>query len=149
MVKPDTPSVKSVEEICALPRKDIKADLRAVQERLNVVTAKRERLAGKLTSTTDEETRLTLQAQMLALALRLHRSAQSGVPSPAKTQQASVAATARRPETLSANALAIVRPGQGAHVPPQQVRPRLALLGIDRSERVIRTALRRWVASGL
>ena len=44
--------------------------------------------------------------------------------------------------------VAIVRQAQGAPVTPQQVHSRLTQLGIDRSERVIRQALRRWAQQG-
>ncbi len=143
MAKQPVPSLKAVEEICAQPRKDVKADLRAVQARLSVVTTKRERFARKLQATTEEETRLTLQAQMLSLALRLHQGGGKAPP-------ATVAAAPRVAEqTLAANVVTIVRQAQGAPVTPQQVHARLAQLRIDRSERVVRQALRRWVDRGV
>jgi len=134
------PDIPVVEEICALPRKEIKADLRMVQERLRIATEKRERFERKLRAATDEETRLALQSQMLSLALRLRTGA---------TASPRIAPAPRpRSQTLAASTLAIVRQGDGAPVTPQQVRDRLAQLGADRSERVIRQALRRWVDQG-
>ncbi len=134
------PEIPGVEAICALPRKEIKADLRMVQERLRIATEKRERLARKLQAAIDEETRLALQAQMLSLGLRLRTGAAASprvAPAPRP-----------RAQTLTADVVAIVRQAQGAPVTPQQVHARLAELGIDRSERVIRQALRRWRDQG-
>lgn len=144
------PSIEPVEVIAAMPREQIEANLDAVQERLAILAEKRERFARKLQATTDEETRLTLQSQMLALALRLHRQAETGiVPGAEETLQATVAAAPRAAEqTLAANVITIVRQAEGAPVTPQQVHVRLAQLGIDRSERVIRQALRRWRDQG-
>ncbi len=151
MAKASLPSIEPVEVIAAMPRAQIEADLHSVQERLGVVTEKRERFARKLQTTTDEETRLTLQSQMLSLALRLHQHAEAGiVPGAAQTLQVTIAAAPRVAEqTLAANAIAIVRQAEGAPVTPQQIHARLAQLGIHRSERVIRQALRRWVDRGL
>jgi hypothetical protein len=151
MARKSLPSIEPVEAIAAMPRAQIEADLHTVQERLAVIAEKRERFARKLQTTTDEETRLTLQSQMLSLALRLHQHAEAGiVPGAAQTLQATIAAAPRVAEqTLAANAIAIVRQVEGAPVTPQQIHARLAQLGIDRSERVIRQALRRWVEQGL
>jgi hypothetical protein len=125
-------------------RASAEADRGRPADRLAIVAERRERLARKLRDATDEETRLRLQAQMLSIALRLRRSAKAGA------EQTSVAAAPRRHEpTLAADVLTIVRQGQGAPVTPRQVRDRLTQLGIDRSERVIRTALRRWAERGM
>ncbi len=144
------PSIEPVEVLAAMPRPQIEADLRTVQDRLAVVTERRERFERKLQMTTDEETRLTLQSQMLSLALRLHQHAEAGiVPGAAETLRATIAAAPRVAEqTLAANVIAIVRQAEGAPVTPQQIHARLTQLGIDRSERVIRQALRRWVEQG-
>ncbi len=150
MSKKSLPTLRTVEEMCALSREQIETDLRTVLERLVIVSEKRERFARKLQVTTDEETRLTLQAQMISLALRLHQNAAAGNPSAAETLQANIAAAPRRREqTLSANVLSIVQQGQGAPVTPRQVSNRLTELGMERDERVIRTALRRWAERGM
>lgn len=151
MAKVKLPSVEPVEVIAAKPRTQIEADLRAVQERLAVLAEKRERFARKLQATTDEETRLTLQSQWISTALSLHQRAETGiVPNAAQTLPATIAAAPRVAEqTLAANAIAIVRQAEGAPVTPQQVHARLTDLGIDRSERVIRQALRRWRDQGM
>lgn len=140
------PPVEPVEVIAAKPRKQIEADLALVQERLAALAERRERFARKLQATTEEETRLTLQSQWISLALRLHQNADTGiVPGAAETLRATIAAAPRVDEqTLAANVVAIVRQAEGAPVTPRQVHARLAQLGIDRSERVIRQALRRW-----
>jgi hypothetical protein len=145
------PSVEPVELIAAMPPVQIKANLDAVLEHLGVLAKKRERFARKLQTTTDEETRLTLQAQMLSLALRLHQNAAAGtVPGAAETLRATIAAAPRAAEqTLAANVVTIVRQARGAPVTPQQIHARLTQLGIDRSERVIRQALRRWRDEGV
>jgi hypothetical protein len=151
MAKAALPSIEPVEVIAAMPRAQIEADLRTVQERLAGAAAKRERFARKLQATTDQETRLTLQSQMLSLALRLHQNAEAGiVPGAEETLRAIIAAAPRVAEqTLAANVIAIVRQAEGTPVTPRQIHARLTELGIDRSERVIRQALRRWVDQGL
>ncbi len=148
--KRQLPSVEPVVVIAAMPRPQIEANLSAVQERLATLAEKRERFARKLQATTDEQTRLTLQSQMLSLALRLHQNAETGtVPGAKGALQEAVAAAPRVAEqTLAGNVVAIVRQAKGAPVTPQQVHARLTQLGIDRSERVIRQALRRWRDQG-
>jgi DNA-binding transcriptional regulator PaaX len=145
------PSVEPVEVIAAMPPERIRANLDAVLERLGTLAEKRERYARKLQTTTEEETRLTLQSQMLSTALTLHRQARTGiVPGAAERLRATIAAAPRVAEqTLAANVVTIVRQAQGAPVTPQQVHARLEQLGIDRSERVIRQALRRWRDEGV
>ncbi|HEX5146558.1 MAG TPA: hypothetical protein VFV85_06015 [Conexibacter sp.] len=142
MAKGSPAAAKSIEEICALPRKRLAADLRAVQARLEVVAAKRRRFARKLQAATDEETRLALQAQMISLALQLHGNGAAAVAHAA-------AAPAGPDRSISGGALSIVRQGEGLPVTPRRVRERLAELGLAADERVIRTALRRWVARGM
>jgi hypothetical protein len=151
MSRRSLPSVEPVEVIAAKPRAQIEADLQLVQERLAVLAEKRERFARKLLATTDEETRLTLQSQMISLALRLHQNAETGIlPAARETLAATIAAAPRVAEqTLAENVVTIVRQAQGAPVTPRQVHARLAQLRIDRSERVIRQALRRWVDQGV
>jgi hypothetical protein len=144
------PSTKTIEEISALPPAQVKADLDAIQAAKRAVEARRAALAAQLQQATDEETRLTRDEQLLSLVLRMHRDAFNGVPNAADILSAQAAAAPlARERNISANVLAIVRQARGMAVQPSYVLERLADVGIEEADaKVVRTALRRWVARG-
>jgi hypothetical protein len=82
--------------------------------------------------------------------LRLHQQADAGSPRPiAMLETTADASPARHEQSISANVLSIMRQTQGLAVRPAYVQRRLAEVGIEANDKVVRNALRRWAERGV
>jgi hypothetical protein len=144
------PPLKTIEEICALSQEQVEGDLRTIRAAKEPIASRREQLAAELQRVTDEEIRLAVQEEILALVLRLHRQPDVGEPDVAATLNATAdTAPSHREQSISANVLSIMRQTQGLAVRPAYVQRRLAEVGIEADDKVVRNALRRWAERGV
>jgi hypothetical protein len=92
-----------------------------------------------------EKTRLEMQEQLLAQALRMLQFAEIG-PAGAREDVKRLAASApeQRTQNLSANILTIVQQAQGTELSPGEIQEILADYSIHADLSAIRQALRRW-----
>ena len=143
------PSTKTIPEIAALPEEQLRADLELVQRARQGAEAERERLTASLGRVNGDLARLLQQEQLLSLVLRMRRDAANGVPGVADIIEAQAAAApVARERTIAANVLSIVRQARGMPVRPVYVQERLADIGIEADDKVVRNALRRWAERG-
>jgi hypothetical protein len=102
-------------------------------------------IEGELEQVRAEKTRLEMQEQLLAQALRMLQFAEVG-PSAARASVQGLAASApeQRQQNVSANVLTIVKQADGSELSPREIQEILADYNIHTDLSAIRQALRRW-----
>jgi hypothetical protein len=99
----------------------------------------------ELTQVRADKTRLEMQEQLLAQALRMLQFAEIGPPGARESvQHLAASAPEQRQQNISANILTIVRQAGGAELSPGEIQEILADYNIHADLSAIRQALRRW-----
>ncbi|HEV7527331.1 MAG TPA: hypothetical protein VGO29_00365 [Solirubrobacteraceae bacterium] len=92
-----------------------------------------------------EKSRLEIQEQLLAQALRMLQFAEIGPPGAREgVEQLAASAPEQRQQSISANILTIVRQADGAELSPAEIQEILADYNIHADLNAVRQALRRW-----